>query len=61
MANNLKIELRARLDKNQKKYYVGKLLGPFTIDASDGIVFLVYTSDADAEELQIAALDDRGD
>jgi hypothetical protein len=61
MANNLKLELRSRLDKNKRKYYIAKLEGPFLIDCKDGVVFLVYTSDEDNEELQIAQMDDKGD
>lgn len=58
---NLKLDLHSRLDKNGKVYYVAKLLGPFTIDCTNGVVFLVYTSEIDHEELQIAAIDERGD
>lgn len=59
MSNNLKLELHSRIDKNGNKYYVAKLKGPFNIDCEKGVAFLVYTSDINSEELQIASLDEK--
>jgi hypothetical protein len=55
---NLVIELKAREDKNHQVFYVGKLRAPVSIDCSQGVVFLIYTSEENAEELQIALMDD---
>jgi hypothetical protein len=59
--NNLKLELRSRKDKNSKIYYIAKLVGPFSINCENGVAFLVYTSDIDNEELQICAMDEKGE
>ena len=62
MANhNLVIDLKSRTDKAGKTYYVGKLEGPFLIDCKDGAVFLLFTSDKGAEQLQIAPMDEKKD
>lgn len=52
---NLQIELTPLQDKNGRIYYVGKLEGPFQIDATDGLAFLIFTSDPGSEVLQITA------
>lgn len=57
MSYNLNIDLKCRLDKNKNKYYVGKLLGPITIDLSEGATFLIFVSEEGNEQLQIAPLD----
>lgn len=54
---NLSIELRPRKDKNGQIFFVGKLEGPFTIECKEGVVFLVYVSEAGAEELQLAPME----
>jgi hypothetical protein len=56
---NLIIELKAREDKNHQVFYVGKLKFPGSIDCSEGVVFLIYTSEEGAEELQIALMDNK--
>lgn len=56
---NLQIELTPLQDKNGKTYYVGKLEAPVNIDASDGIAFLIFTSDPGNETLQITAAKDK--
>jgi hypothetical protein len=57
---NLTIDLKRRVDKNGQVFFVGKLRGPVFIDCSDdGVVFLIYTSDQGAEELQIASMDEK--
>lgn len=43
-------------DKNNRKFYVGKLQLDATIDASNGLVFLIFLADEDDEELQIAGI-----
>ena len=58
---NLKLELKQRQDKNGKVYFVAKLKGPFTIDASKGLVFLAFISENGSEELQIAQMDEKED
>ncbi len=57
-SKNLVIELKSRKDKNGQTFFVGKLKCPVLIDASDGVVFLIYTSESGAEELQVALMDD---
>jgi hypothetical protein len=52
---NLQIELTSLQDKNGNVYHVGKLEGPFQIDCTDGISFLIFTSDPGNEVLQISA------
>jgi len=58
---NIIVNLKARKDKNGAVYYVGKLEAPVLIDCSKGAAFLVYVSDKDEEELQIALLDKKDD
>jgi len=55
---NLTIDLKRRTDKNGQKFFVGKLKAPILIDCSAGAVFLIYTSEENAEELQVALMDD---
>jgi hypothetical protein len=57
-SKNLVIEIKPRTDKHGQVFFVGKLQFPGSIDCKDGVVFLIYTSDPGAEELQIAAMDD---
>jgi hypothetical protein len=58
---NLTIELRARTDKDERVFYVGKLKAPCLIDCKDGVVFLVFVSEDGTEELQIAPMDTKDD
>jgi len=51
---NLNIDLKARIDKNKRKYYVGKIKGPFSIDLTEGATFLIFVSEDGNEQLQIA-------
>jgi hypothetical protein len=55
--NNLTLDLKSRRDKDGKTFYVAKLRGPFSIDCTDGVVFLIYTSEIGCEEMQVAAMD----
>jgi len=54
---NLTIDLKARRDKDGMVFYVGKLEAPVMIDCSKGVVFLIFTSDQNDEQLQIALMD----
>ena len=54
---NLTIELKSTKDKNGKTYHIGKIKAPVMIDCSEGVVFLIYTSEENMEELQIASMD----
>lgn len=55
---NLMIDLKRRTDKDGMVFYIGKIKGPFTIDCSKGIAFLIFTADLNQEQLQIAAMDE---
>jgi hypothetical protein len=57
---NLSIELHPCKDKNGQTFFVGKITSPILIDCSQGAVFLIYTSEPGAEELQIAPMDNKG-
>jgi len=56
MSDKLKIELDKRVDDQGKTYYIGKLKGPFMIDAKEGIAFLVFTSQEGFEELHLCSM-----
>lgn len=56
MANNLIIRLDKREDRRKNTFYVGKLEVPALLDCTDGISFLIFTSEEGVEELQIAPL-----
>lgn len=56
---NLIIELKSRKDKNGQTFYVGKIKAPILIDCKEGAVFLIYTSEENSEELQIALMDNK--
>ena len=55
--NNIKLDLKARLDADKQTYFVAKLQGPFSINCEDGVAFLVFISDQGEEQLQIAPFD----
>lgn len=59
MSNNLTIDLKARKDVAGNTFYVGKIKAPMLIDCSMGAVFLVFVSDKDQEQLQIALMDNK--
>jgi len=52
--NNLTLDLRPKQDKDGNTFYVGKIKAPILIDASKGIVFLIFTSEEGSEQMQIA-------
>jgi hypothetical protein len=59
MSNSLCIDLTAKIDGSGAKYYIGKLQAPVTIEAHDGIAFLIFTSLEGQEQLQIAPIEYR--
>lgn len=54
---NLTVDLKVREDVDGNKFYVGKLEFPGNISCKDGVVFLIFVSDAGGEQLQIATMD----
>ena len=58
---NVTIDLKARKDKDNNIFYVGKIKAPCLIDCSNGAVFLVFVSDQGGEQLQIALMDNSKD
>jgi hypothetical protein len=58
---NITIDLKSRKDKNGQIFFVGKIKAPVLIDCSEGAVFLIYTSEPNLEEMQIALMDDARD
>jgi len=61
MSDKLNIELERRTDSDGNTYYLGRIKGPFLIDAKDGIVFLVFTSAIDQEQLQLCPMTTKRD
>jgi len=61
MSANLQIELTPLTDKKGQTYYVGKLEAPIQIDCTDGVAFLIFTSDPGNEVLQITAAKEKKD
>lgn len=57
VADKLKIPLTAREDREGKKFYVGRIQFPGTLDCKDGLVFLVFTSEDGNEEIQVAGME----
>ena len=55
--NFLKIELNPREDKNNKVYFTGRIEAPLFLDLRRGAAFLIFLSEEESEELQIAPLD----
>lgn len=55
--NNLTIPLHARTDNHGNKFFVGKLESPISINCKEGVTFIIFTSEAGTEELQIANMD----
>lgn len=56
---NLTIDLKARKDKDEMIFYVGKIEAPVLIDCTKGVVFLIFVSDQGDEQLQIAPMDNK--
>ncbi len=57
MSKNLTIDLKASTDGDGRVFYVGKIKAPVLIDCSEGVAFLIFTSDVGEEQLQIALMD----
>jgi len=59
--SKIRIDLEERIDSFGKKFYVGKLKGPYLIDCNEkttgGACFLVFLSEPGQEELHIAPID----
>jgi hypothetical protein len=55
--NNLTIDLKSRVDCDNRTFYVGKIKAPVMIDCSKGAVFLIFVSDKGEEAMQIALMD----
>jgi hypothetical protein len=58
-SKNITIDLKAKLDKDGRTFYVGKVKAPILIDCKDGAVFLIFVSDRGDEQLQIALMDNK--
>lgn len=58
---NLKIPLDKRIDSEGKSYFIAKVRGPFTIDCTNGICFLIFCSENGLEEMQVGPLLDKRD
>lgn len=56
MSTNLTVDLHQVEDKFGHAYYVGKLKFPGTIDLSEGVTFIIFTSIDGEEQLQIAPM-----
>jgi len=54
---NLSVPLEPREDKENKIFYLGKLQFPGRICCTKGVTFLIFLSEDDSEELQIAIND----
>jgi hypothetical protein len=56
MSDKLKIDLEPQKDRSGNTYYLGKIKGPFTIDCSDGVAFLIFISNPGEEEMNISSI-----
>jgi hypothetical protein len=52
----LSIILEKRLDENNNVYHIGRLKGPISIDAREGVCFLIFTAFEGEEEMQIGSM-----
>ncbi len=55
---NLPIQLNPLVDRDDKTYYIGHLAFPGTLNLNRGLAVLAFVSEPQAEELQIALVDD---
>lgn len=53
---NLRIPLDKRVDSDGNTYYIGKIKLDMTLNFKDGLVALIFLSQENAEELQIAPM-----
>jgi len=56
---NQKIPLNSRKDKDGKTFFIGRMKNSTVLDFSAGMAVLVFTSEEEEEELQLAPLDSR--
>lgn len=54
--DKLTLRLEKRVDGDQQTYYIAKLKAPVSIDARDGICFIIFVSEEGFEEMQICNL-----
>ena len=54
---NITLDLKAKVDKDGRVYYIAKVQAPVLIDCKEGAAFLVFVSDPGDEQLQIAPMD----
>ena len=54
---NITLDLKSKIDKDGRVFYVAKIEAPVLIDCSKGAAFLVFVSDQGDEQLQIALMD----
>jgi len=60
-SEKLSIPLTATQDRNGKKYYMGRVQFPGTLNLRRGAVFWVFTSESGQEEIQIGVMDKKKD
>lgn len=60
-ADNLKVRLDKKFDRNQQPWYLGKIKFPGTIDFSNGVAIIVFTSEEGQEEVQFSVLQEKND
>jgi len=60
--NNILVDLEPRMEENtknskQRTFFVGRVKADVTLDAANGITFLIFVADQGEEELQISVQD----
>lgn len=54
---NITIDLKSKIDRDGKVFYIGKVEAPVLIDCGEGAVFLIFVSEQGNEQLQIAPME----
>ena len=54
--HNITIDLKSKLDKDGRTFYIAKIEAPVLIDCKDGVTFLIFVSSPGEEQLQIAPM-----
>jgi hypothetical protein len=57
--HNITIDLKSKLDKDGRTFYIAKIESPVLIDCKEGVTFLVFVSEQGNEQLQIAPMDNK--